>query len=129
MHVNIKDLHAGAWLMANELYAQFIGIVEDNTVEMQFLGEDVTSLIPSEALRPIFVNRNIIQRCGFTLNGNVYSNGIFEITIGGASNIYKITGHRVKRPFVTHLLSQLHIFQNIYRFETDEELVFKPDGL
>lgn len=129
MHVDIKDLHAGAWLMANELYAQFIDIVEDGVAEVHFFGEDVTSSIPLEALRPIFVNRNIIQQCGFSLNGNVYSNGIFEITIGGASNIYKITGHRVKRPFVTHLLSQMHIFQNIYRFETDEELVFKPDGL
>jgi len=129
MHVKVKDLHAGAWLMVDEKYAQFIGISKDSSVEVQFAGRDGTSLVSIEILRPVFVNCVIIQQCGFSLTGKVYTNGLFEITIGGASSIYKITGHRTKRPFVTHLLSQLHVFQNIYRFETDEELVFKPEEM
>jgi len=129
MHINVKDLHAGAWLMVEGRYAQFIGILEEGAIEIKFTGGDVISLVTLVALRPIFINRVIIQQCGFSLTGKVYTNGLFEITIGGASSIYKITGHRTKRPFVTHLLSQLHVFQNIYRFETDEELVFKPEEM
>ena len=96
---------------------------------MQLTGENnITYIVPQVDVRPVYINRFIIERCGFRRQGEEYNNGLFIIKIGDAGKIFKITGHRVQKPFVTHLLSQLHIFQNVYRQETGEELVFSGEA-
>lgn len=127
MHIWPKDLIPGAWVTLNGNYVKFADFISDGHI--MITGEDGdrrTALLAD--VRPIYINRFIIERCGFKRQGEEYSNGLFIIKIGDAGKIFKITGHRIKKPFVTHLLSQLHIFQNIYRQETGDELVFNNNG-
>lgn len=126
MHVWAKDLEPGAWLIMNSQYVKFTGFASDEHV--QLTDDNVNYIIPLANVRPVYINRFIIERCGFKRQGDEFSNGLFIIKIGDAGKIFKITGHRVKKPFVTHLLSQLHIFQNIYRQETGDELIFSGEA-
>jgi len=128
MHVKIKDLHAGAWLLTGDRYALFVSFAGESLAEVLLYGEEVSTVTPIDDLRPVFINRFIIEQCGFRPTGKIYSDGFFEITIGNASNLFNITGHRIQKPSATHLLSQLHIFQNVYRKETGAELIFNPGG-
>lgn len=123
MHIWAKDLEPGAWVMLDGSNVMFNGFSGDEQVQVTGY-DDNTYIVPLAGLRPIYINRFIVERCGFKRQGDEYSNGLFIIKIGDAGKIFKVTGHRVQKPFVTHLLSQLHIFQNIYRQETGGELVF-----
>ena len=127
MHIWTKDLAPGAWLMLDGNNVMFTSFASEEHIHVTG-DDDTTYIVPLADLRPVYINRFIIERCGFKRQGEEYSNGLFIIKIGDAGKIFKITGHRAKRPFVTHLLSQLHIFQNIYRKETGDELIFNREG-
>jgi len=127
MHIWAKDLAPGAWVMLDGNNVIFTGFASDEHVRVTD-SNNTSSVVPLADLRPVYINRFIVERCGFKRQGEEYNNGLFVIRIGDAGKIFKITGHRVKKPFVTHLLSQLHIFQNIYRQETGEDLVFNSSG-
>jgi hypothetical protein len=127
MHITVADLQPGAWLLVDNLYAQFVELSGDAlSATIHYHNGDAPSPVLIHQLRPVYINRFIIERCGFRRSGNVYVDDYFEVAVGGEEHIYKIMGHRLQRPFITHLLSQLHIFQNIYRMETGQELVFQP---
>jgi len=126
MHIKIKDLHAGSWLMSGKDYAVFIDIADDGLAEIVLNGHTASIMVEITQLRPVFLNRFVLEQCGFKPKRNIYTDSLFEITVGDASSLYKITGHRIRKPFATYLLSQLHIFQNIYREETGAELTFTP---
>lgn len=128
MHILIKDLRPGAWLTLNGQYAQFVDFAENGQVCVNVAGNNASQSASLASLRPIFINRFILERCGFMPKSNIYTDGHFVITVGDAEKIFSVTGHRVKKPFVMHLLSQLHIFQHIYYTETGKELVFKAGG-
>ncbi len=128
MHVKVEELQPGAWLLASECYVQFVSLSVDlSLAEALVHKQDNTSFFPVEGLRPIYINKAIIMQCGFRQTGDVYRDEYFAISIGGAKNIYKVIGHRIQKPSVNHLLSQLHVFQNIYLDETGYGLIFQPN--
>jgi hypothetical protein len=136
IHIRIEALEKGSWLQVGDRFAQFIQPCKDVAMVMvNFFNEVNLTRQHLADLRPVYLNQRVIEQCNFRLINDatdaspgslVFRDAFFQIIIGGGESNYVIKGRSLKKPGYSHLLSQLHIFQKIYKVETGETLVFTP---
>ena len=137
MHIKLGELENGSWVMAQGRAAQFVATagLPAALATIKFFGQPNTAKHYAADLRPIYLNRQVIEQCGFKQlvgvdasqpNSIVYRDAYFQITVGSAEANYLVKGHAHSKPSFSYLLSQLHIFQKIYRQATQQSLVFEP---
>ncbi len=137
MHIKIDELENGSWVMVSNRAAQYMATagLPQALVNVKFFGQEHSAKHFAADLRPIYLNRQVIEQCGFKQvvetdhsqpNSIVYRDAFFHITVGGAETNYLIKGYAYSNPGFSYLLSQLHIFQKIYKRATAHSLIFLP---